>query len=116
MAVSEEGRHHLYQRLEEVLGADEAGTLMSYLPPVGWADVATRRDLDSLESRLDAKFESLEARFERMDATFESLEGRLEARFERMDSKFERELRLTTWRFITALIAVMGVALAIARL
>jgi hypothetical protein len=48
MAISEESRYHLYQRLEEVLGADEAATLMEHLPPVGWADVATKRDIEAL--------------------------------------------------------------------
>jgi hypothetical protein len=31
---------------------ERALTLMEYLPPVGWADVATKRDLDHLEDRL----------------------------------------------------------------
>jgi hypothetical protein len=35
---------------------------MEMLPPVGWADVATKQDLFALEARLDAHFE---ARFER---------------------------------------------------
>ena len=48
MAISEESRHHLYLRLEEVLGSEEAATLMEHLPPVGWADVATKRDIEGL--------------------------------------------------------------------
>jgi len=46
MAITEGQRHHLFQRLEEVLGTEEATTLMEHLPPVGWADVATKADLD----------------------------------------------------------------------
>lgn len=46
MAISEEARHRLFNRLEEVLGAEGASRLMEHLPPVGWADVATKRDLD----------------------------------------------------------------------
>jgi hypothetical protein len=46
MAIDERTRHQLFLRLEEVLGDEEANTLMEHLPPVGWADVATKRDLD----------------------------------------------------------------------
>jgi hypothetical protein len=46
MAVDERTRHQLFLRLEGVLGDEEANTLMEHLPPVGWADVATKRDLD----------------------------------------------------------------------
>lgn len=54
MAVTEESRHQLYQRLEELLGHDEATTLMEHLPPVGWADVATTRDLSVTEAAVRA--------------------------------------------------------------
>ena len=54
MAIGEHSRHQRYQRLERALGDVAAATLMEYLPPVGWADVATKRDLDVLEHRLRA--------------------------------------------------------------
>jgi hypothetical protein len=42
----ERSRYVLHQRLERLLGADEAGTLMEHLPPVGWTDLATKQDLE----------------------------------------------------------------------
>jgi hypothetical protein len=55
MTISDQSRYDLHQRLAEVLGADEAATLMEHLPPVGWADVATKRDLDHLGHDLRAE-------------------------------------------------------------
>jgi hypothetical protein len=53
MPVDERARHLLYRKLEAVLGPEEAGTLMKHLPPAGWADLATRQDLKSLEENLE---------------------------------------------------------------
>jgi len=39
MAVSEESRHRLYGRLEEVLGHDEATTFMAMVRPQGVAAI-----------------------------------------------------------------------------
>ena len=57
MTITDESRFHLHQRLAEVLGQEEASTLMEHLPPVGWADVATRRDLDHAFTHLEATFD-----------------------------------------------------------
>jgi len=58
VTIDERSRHALYLRLEEVLGAEEAGTLMDHLPPVGWADVATRRDVDGAGALLRSEMAS----------------------------------------------------------
>ena len=42
MAVSEKQRHELMKAMEGALGPEPAETLMNLLPPVGWADVATK--------------------------------------------------------------------------
>ncbi len=62
MAVDERARHELYTQLERVLGTEAATTLLEHLPPVGWADVATKHDLDELERRIDLRFEMTEQR------------------------------------------------------
>ena len=51
----------MYSRLEEVLGPRQAATLMEQRPPVGWADVATKRDLDVLGNTLRLEMQTLRA-------------------------------------------------------
>lgn len=74
VAITDADRYQLHQRLEEILGTDEAGTLMEHLPPVGWADVATRRDLDHLGTGLRDEMRHLETR---IDGRFSAFEARL---------------------------------------
>jgi hypothetical protein len=85
MALDERARHELYLRLEQILGAASAETLMELLPPVGRADVATKRDLDALEERmnlrLEQRFGSVDSRFELVDQRLDTLEQRLDERF-----------------------------------
>jgi len=52
--MDERSRHQLYQRLQEVLGAEEATTLMEHLPPGGTSRLATKDDLRVLEHKMDA--------------------------------------------------------------
>jgi hypothetical protein len=75
MAVGERERRELQEALVGTIGPGSTDTLLGYLPPVGWADVATKRDLDALESRLDSKMDLLAAR----------LEGQLHAQLHRQD-------------------------------
>jgi hypothetical protein len=56
LSVDERARHELYLSIEELIGVEKAETLMSMLPPVGWADVATKHDLAELEERLKLGF------------------------------------------------------------
>ena len=72
MAVSEESRHRRYGRLEELLGREEAATLMEHLPPVGWADVATKRDLDHLAEVIRGELTVMRAEMAAMEHRFEA--------------------------------------------
>ena len=60
MAVTDQARNHLYNRLREALGDEEASTMMELLPPAGWADVARQRDLDLRFDAIDHRFDSIE--------------------------------------------------------
>jgi hypothetical protein len=114
VSVDERSRLQLAEAAQRLLGTDEGITLMELLPPVGWADVATKHDLrqidrrfDDLDARLDLRFTSLEDRIDaklgsledRMDAKLGSLEDRMDAKLgsleDRMDAKLgSLELRL----------------------
>lgn len=113
MAVSEESRHRLYGRLEGLLGREEAATLMEHLPPVGWADVATKRDLDHLAETIRGELAVMEAKLEgRFETGLASLETRVEAGLARASLDTRSGLR-TLFMGIAGL-QVSGAALALA--
>ncbi len=112
MAVDEESRHRLYQRLEQVLGRAEAGALMEYLPPVGWADVATRRDLDALEDRIGLRFTLVDQRFMHLERRIERIELQLDgvgAQLGGLRAEFRRTM-LAVLSMMVVLVAAMVAA------
>lgn len=72
MAVDDRSRRAMRRRLEEVLGEENATTLMEYLPP---EELATKRDLEGLEQRLTLRMSGAEGR---MDGRMDGLEGRMD--------------------------------------
>lgn len=89
MELDESLRRELFNALDTALGARPAATLMAHLPPVGWADVATKHDLHQLELRLEARFET---RFESVDRRLDDMDRRLGRVEDRMDG-FDERLR-----------------------
>jgi hypothetical protein len=59
MDLYERSRHQLHQRLREVLGPEEAGTLMAHLPPAGYSELATKNDLRQLRDELELKMDGM---------------------------------------------------------
>jgi hypothetical protein len=101
MAIDEGSRHELYTAPEEQLGAGPARTLMEYLPPVGWADVATKRDLEH--------FGEINKR------EHELIVVGLREDMRAMETRIEGALRSQMFKFFTFVTTVAGIALVIAR-
>ena len=94
MAITDEARHELYTYLQETIGHERAATLMGHLPPVGWADVATKRDLEDL--RKDTKHDT------------EMAVGRLEI-------AMNKALRAQFIAFVTTTLGIVGLVGAAAK-
>ena len=96
MAVTDQSRYDLHRKLDTVLGTEEATTLMEHLPPVGWADVARRSDLDNLERSLRAEITLLRS----------DIVGQTQGMFNRL----LLQLLAAQLAFVTVVLLVSGVA------
>lgn len=85
MPVSEEKRLALRNRLCEVLGDEEAKTLMESLPPVYWGQLATKDDLVVSEKRIrsdmNAEFVKVYAEFKTLRAENKEFRGEMALQF-----------------------------------
>ena len=59
MSITEASRFQLRTAIGQILSEEAADTLMELLPPVGWADVATKTDLQYLRDELKSDINSL---------------------------------------------------------
>lgn len=127
----ETARFELHEGLREALGEARGDTLMSLLPPVGWADVATNHDLDAkidaLGDRLDARIDALTAQVDALvshvDAQIEALRASTAAQFEitrlanlkalaELEGRIHRDMLRQTWTIIGSFIAFAAVLTA----
>ena len=104
MAVDQESRNHLHNKLTESIGEGAAAVLMEHLPPVGWADVATKADLDHLGETI-----RLELRAEMANLRREMAELRTE--LHKSFGEFRDEIRQDRVAAQRQLIFVLVVAL-----
>ena len=103
MTVDYRNRDQLYRSAVEVLGREEADTLMASLPPMDWSEMATKSDLALLKTDLDLLRTDLDARFE----TFEL----------RLMSQVDRSLRQQTQWMVGGLgamaVSMLGVVISV---
>jgi hypothetical protein len=123
MSVDEARRLLLHDAARAAWGAEAALVLMEMLAPTGWAGVATKRDLDALEERTDARLARIDARFDAVDARFAQVDARfdaVDARFETFEARLDATLeagfrRMIQWN-VAMLVAGVGAITAIVRL
>jgi hypothetical protein len=107
----------MYKRLEEVLGREQAATLMEHLPPVGWADVATKRDLDHLAAVTKRDLDHVAGA---LDAKIDHVAGLLDTKIDRLGDRLRAEWRGELHRQTLALVmanaAMVGAVVAALKL
>ena len=104
MSITEASRFQLRTAIGQILSEEAADTLMELLPPVGWADVATKTDLQHLRDELKAEIHSLRVEFK---ADIQALQLSFE-------TTLEKRLHEQTKWFITTMIAMNAVTVAVA--
>jgi hypothetical protein len=103
MAVSEKQRHELMKAMEGALGPEPAETLMNLLPPIGWADVATKSDLDHLRAATKGDLDHLRA----------ATKGDLDRVAAELRAELERGLRQQLVTFLSANAVMLGIAVTL---
>ena len=117
MANNEDDRFRLHQHLEEVLGRDDANTLMEHLPPTGWANVATKDDVEHLRVSTTHHLDQLRAQmvheFELRDVRFERIEQRFDSFRLQMKADLERAFRMQTFAIVGLMFTMLSAFVAL---
>jgi len=130
MSVNEHERHQLFTWFEEHMGSERAATMMSMLPPTGWGDVSTRRDLDEglallrrdldgglamLRRDLDQHIAATRNDIDLLRHDVRQLEARLDADVASLRHDLREQLRtFGTWLFASQAAVIAAVSLLFA--
>ena len=113
MSITEASRFQLRTAIGQILSEEAADTLMELLPPVGWADVATKTDLQHLRDELKSDIQNLRVTTKTdLQHLRDELKGDIHALQLTIEATFEKRLHEQTRWLITTMIAMNTVMLA----
>ena len=99
MAVGERSRRELQEALMEAIGPDPTDTLFGYLPPAGWADVASTRDVAALGVALRGEMAALG--------------GMLRGEMAELRVEMHHELRVQFYWLVTLQLTILTILLTV---
>ena len=126
MSISEAERHEIYELIKAATSDRVANNVMSMLPPVGWADVATRTDIRALQaeigsvrSELHAEVGSLRTELRTEIALVRSEVASLRTDMGVLEAKLRTEMhqsiRSQTWALVAWTTGLAGLIVALGR-
>ena len=116
--ISEKVRWALMRRLIEVLGEEEAETLMESLPPVVWHQIATKDDLAVIKSDvavIKSDVAELKSDVAELKSDLAELRGEVVGQKGEFALQLARMTRTMVFTFISVSVAMLGVMTAIVR-
>lgn len=112
MDGEEQRRHRLARRLAEVLGEEEAETLMSQLPPYDWPQVATKQDLDALRDEMGRLRTELRGEISELRGHVQGEIGQVRGEIGQLRTEMAGQLRTFLIVTVTAVAATGSLAFA----
>ena len=92
------------------MGSERASVMMRTLPPVGWGEVATKRDLDEIRRTLEELRRELTQQASRHE--LHELELSIDAKFDRFKADLLRTFG--TWLFASQAAVIAAVTMIVA--
>jgi hypothetical protein len=125
LAISEALRHQMYERFVATFGSEVGDALMEHLPPTGWADVATKRDLDAMRAELRGEMGELRGEMGELRGEVGELRGEirelrgevraghseLSGEFARLSGELHRDMASQTRAVIVAAFGMMATSI-----
>jgi hypothetical protein len=114
MSITQSQIFEMHEVLREKLGVNAADTLIEHLPPEGWSNVATKKDLSQVRTELQMEIALLRSELHQEIALLRSEMIQME---ERLTMKFDLAIkegfaRQNKWMF--GILITMNVTLAVA--